>query len=277
MEFHKNCLSKDGHRSACKSCENKRQIPKNGYKYCSKCKTEKLLVEFNIQRDRKTGRASWCRLCSRTSTKPIPKTGFKFCNKCHHEKPLSEFTKNRNSVYSHCKSCVNKTDRRKAPRVQEGFKWCNGCKTEKPLTDFYTDKSKRSGYGSQCKECSVKSIVKHEFVKRKVSINFRIKKLLRGRVRNAIKPFKKSDSTLSLIGCSIGQLKIHLQQTAMKNEYLGFDIDFYDSSKYHIDHIVPCSAFHLSCSFHQKLCFNWSNLQILKSDENLKKSDNLYS
>lgn len=34
---------------------------------------------------------------------------------------------------------------------------------------------------------------------------------------------------------------------------------------------VPISKFNLNCSYHQKLCFNWTNLQILKANKNRKK------
>jgi hypothetical protein len=83
----------------------------------------------------------------------------------------------------------------------------------------------------------------------------------------------KSASVLKLIGCSIEQLKEHLQQTAIKNGYSDFDINTYSGKEYHIDHIIPCSAFNLKCSYHQKLCFNYLNTQILESKENILKSN----
>ena len=33
------------------------------------------------------------------------------------------------------------------------MKQCNKCHKEKPLTEYYSDKSKISGYCSQCKSC----------------------------------------------------------------------------------------------------------------------------
>lgn len=36
---------------------------------------------------------------------------------------------------------------------------CSKCKVEKPLNDFYKQKSNKSGYQSQCKECQTKGAI----------------------------------------------------------------------------------------------------------------------
>lgn len=102
-----------------------------------------------------------------------------------------------------------------------------------------------------------------------------ISKRLRNRVLDELKGNKKSASTMELISSDIDFLKAHLQQTAIDNGYLDFDINNYSGKDFNIDHKVPCSAFYLKCSFHQKLCFHWSNLQILRAEDNRDKSDKL--
>jgi len=99
----------------------------------------------------------------------------------------------------------------------------------------------------------------------------RLKDNLRRRIRSALNGASKSKSTQELLGCSTSELKHHLQQTAIKNGYTNFDIESYSGKEYNIDHIVPCAAFNLKCSYHQKLCFNYKNLQILTAQENLSK------
>jgi hypothetical protein len=43
----------------------------------------------------------------------------------------------------------------------------------------------------------------------------------------------------------------------------------------HIDHIRPCSSFKLANNpIQQRRCFNYHNLQLLKGEENLRKSNN---
>jgi hemerythrin len=101
-----------------------------------------------------------------------------------------------------------------------------------------------------------------------------IHRRIRGRIRSALHSSDacKSESTNMLIGCTIKQLKDHLQSTAIDNGY-DFDINQYDTNKYHIDHIIPCAAFYLLCPYHQRLCFHYTNLQILEAQENRLKSD----
>lgn len=96
---------------------------------------------------------------------------------------------------------------------------------------------------------------------------------MRCRICSVLKHSHKSTSTTLLVGCSMEKLKNYLQNTAEENGYTNFDINNYSGKEYHIDHIVPCSAFNLNCSYHQKLCFNWSNLQILSAKDNLIKSN----
>lgn len=114
---------------------------------------------------------------------------------------------------------------------------------------------------------------KREYAKRQRIINPNTKLLntLRSRICLSIKRDLKSDTTKNLTGCSIEQLKKYLQQTAINNGYKDFNINNYNGREYHIDHIVPCDAFNLNCSYHQRLCFNYQNLQILDSHSNLVK------
>lgn len=118
----------------------------------------------------------------------------------------------------------------------------------------------------------VSSYNKH---RRSIDSGFKILNLLRSRILISIKKGFKSSDTISLIGCSLEKLKEHLSSTAVNNGYNDFNIDKYSSKEYHIDHIVPCSAFNLACSYHQRLCFNWKNLQILRASVNLSKGDTL--
>lgn len=190
------------------------------------------------------------------------------------------------------------------------MKKCSKCKEEKELSEFHKNKSFKDGYFSYCKKCykqyyinnRSKILEKHKIyrknnkekireyskkhsivyknrkneirkIRRINDINFTLKDRLRARVGQALRNFMKSNSTANLIGCSLEQLKEHLQQTAILNEYKDFDINNYNGKEYHIDHIIPCSAFDLSKEEEQRKCFHYTNLQILTAKENLEKSD----
>jgi hypothetical protein len=88
---------------------------------------------------------------------------------------------------------------------------------------------------------------------------------LRGRVRKVLFGNKKSAPTLKLLGCSLDHLKAHLESQFRHG------MSWANYGKWHIDHIIPCSAFDLSNPKQQQICFHWSNLQPLWAKENRKK------
>lgn len=111
--------------------------------------------------------------------------------------------------------------------------------------------------------------------RRQTDVEFRFGLKIRRIIRKSLKNFKKLDKTWNMIGCTSQFFRDSLQQTAIKNGYIGFDINNFNGKEYHIDHIIPISAFNMKCSYHQKLCNHWSNLQILSAKENLEKGNKL--
>lgn len=94
------------------------------------------------------------------------------------------------------------------------------------------------------------------------------------RIRQALKyhlagTYKKKDSTIELLGCSIDELKIHLQNQFKEG------MTWQNHGEWHIDHIIPCAAFDLSKKEDCLKCFNYKNLQPLWAHENLSKSDKI--
>ena len=98
-------------------------------------------------------------------------------------------------------------------------------------------------------------------------INFRILTLCRGRVRLALKGLNKSASTMELIGCTIDELRNHIEskfEPWMTWENQG-------KGGWDIDHIKACFHFNLADPEQQRACFNWSNLQPMEHIANIKK------
>ena len=189
-------------------------------------------------------------------------------------------------------------------------KTCTFCNETKLISEFYKDKTRNDGYDSKCKLCkkeyynnnkdhildyhheynrqnseTIATKNKHYRLSNKKTLadkalaryhkryksdaSYRITRLLRRRVNSTLE--QHTDTSLELLGCTVTYLKSHLQETAISNGYPDFDINDYDGSKYHIDHIIPCCQFDLSDPKQQRDCFNYSNLQILTSYENLRK------
>jgi hypothetical protein len=97
---------------------------------------------------------------------------------------------------------------------------------------------------------------------------FKLISYIRGRIGIALKSkgAKKGAKTELLVGCSIQELKNHLQ-TQFKT---GMTWDNYGD--WHVDHIRPCCSFDLIKIEEQKICFHYTNLQPLWAAENFKKN-----
>ena len=80
---------------------------------------------------------------------------------------------------------------------------------------------------------------------------------------------KKSAITFSLIGCSIEFLKDWIQRKFKRG------MTWNNHGDWHIDHIVPCSAFDLRTKEGQRTCFHYTNLRPLWAADNLAKGDKI--
>jgi len=110
-----------------------------------------------------------------------------------------------------------------------------------------------------------KRVAKWKREKYATDIDFRITCNLRRRVNKALHGIAKSRSTLELLGCSVDELKRHLELQFEE----GMSWDNYGD--WHIDHIVPCAAFDMTNAEERKKCFHHTNLQPLWACDNLKK------
>jgi len=133
-------------------------------------------------------------------------------------------------------------------------------------------KNYRKNHRKERKEYYIKNKIKQllqqnkrDNFKRKYNILYRITCNLRSRVWHVLKNHKKVNKTIKLLGCSVKQLKLHLE----KHFKPGMSWNNY--GKWHIDHIKPCAKFNLSVISEQRLCFHYTNLQPLWAEENLRK------
>jgi hypothetical protein len=99
--------------------------------------------------------------------------------------------------------------------------------------------------------------------KRKSEGPTRIAVLQRKRLKNFIK--SPSVCRSEMFGCTPDQLARHIESQFVSG------MSWTNTSKWHIDHIMPCSAFDLSNPDQVKICFNWQNLRPLWAKKNLRK------
>lgn len=179
----------------------------------------------------------------------------KYCPKCKEKKSLDQFYKCFKSKDGHfhwCKDCRKLYDKEHGKYYRKTLAW-------KEQYERNIEIYKRSGKKAE-----------YERKKKLLNINFKISQLLRSRILKVLHNQKttKSVALLSLLGCSIEQLRQYLEQQFKEG------MTWQNHGKvWHIDHYIPCSYFDLSDLKQQKICFNWRNLQPLWWDENIRKSN----
>jgi hypothetical protein len=97
-----------------------------------------------------------------------------------------------------------------------------------------------------------------------------IRKRLKENIARRLRLFlggQKSQATMDLVGCTIEDLKAHLESTWTD----GMSWENYGVHGWHIDHKLPCASFDHENDEQVALCWNWTNLQALWADDNLKK------
>ena len=99
--------------------------------------------------------------------------------------------------------------------------------------------------------------------------NFKMRTLLRNRLRKVLKGNTKTGPTMKLVGCTVAELWLHIEglfEPGMTRENNGNGEGFW-----HLDHKIPCCSFDFSDPEQQKICFHYTNLQPLWCKDNLAK------
>jgi hypothetical protein len=217
----------------------------------------------------------------------------KICNKCNIEKPLSEFSKDSKgkfSVKGKCKQCIKEYDtiykKQNKEKIQQYY-LDNKEKINKQSKEHYNNNKqyyidKNSQYGKDNPEVRRKATAKYlknnlEYYKtyRKERYHndpqFKLRVVLSVRLNKALKTHSKSISILKLIGCSLNELKQHIE-----NQFIPGMFWENHGVYWEVDHILPCSSFDLTDIKQQRQCFHYTNLQPLIKLENRVKSNRIF-
>jgi hypothetical protein len=100
---------------------------------------------------------------------------------------------------------------------------------------------------------------------------YKLARLLRGRLKRMLKVNNttKTDSALSLVGCTVEELKDYIEKQWLP----GMTWENHSPTGWHIDHIKPCNTFNLIDIKQQKICFHYTNLRPLWAKDNLSRPD----
>ena len=105
------------------------------------------------------------------------------------------------------------------------------------------------------------------FKRRRSDIQWKLTQALRVRLNKAIRNNQKVGSAVHDLGCTIEELKIHLENQFEE----GMTWDNWKHDGWHIDHIKPLNSFDLSDREQFLKAYNYTNLQPLWKHDNLSK------
>ena len=262
-------------------------------KTCTKCNQSKPLAEFYKEKANKDGRQRYCITCAKQNNSSWYKAAnkqvtitidVKICSCCGETKYYKEFHKQQKSkdgLQSRCKLCVNVTkkewllknpnwakdkyaalseEKRKSVNLQTK-NWCKiNSEKVKQGNKNWRQANKEKHY-QQSKKSRKKQYHNNPDVKIIMS--------LRTRLYQALKGTNKSNSTLTLLGCSIEHFKIYIKALFVEG------MSWNNHGEWHLDHIKPCASFNLLDKEQQKECFHFTNFQPLWAEENINKSDKI--
>lgn len=227
-------------------------------KVCSVCKIEKPLEEFSKDKRKKSGRGSWCKLCTNIHHKKYRsehkeeeiayrKANAERFKSYWHEYSKKWRTKNR-AYYLNYKKEYYKNNKEK--HLEYDKKW----KKEHPdNVKIYCDKSN-------------KKRISHP--KGKLNNSIRV-----GIYDSLQKGSKSNRHWEELVGYTLEQLQKHIE----KQFVVGMTWENYGKHGWHIDHIIPISAFNFETpeDIDFRRCWSLNNLRPLWATDNLKKHDKL--
>jgi hypothetical protein len=154
----------------------------------------------------------------------------------------------------------------------------NACKRSKNLSKQAKEVrnlAKSTKYGENWDSFSGKRSIRaaKRKAKLKTDINFKLADTLRSRLKHALKGNQKSGSAVKDLGCSIEELKKHLESQWQPD----MSWNNWTKNGWHIDHIKPLSRFNLSNRDEFLKACHYSNLQPLWASDNWSKSNNMSS
>lgn len=163
----------------------------------------------------------------------------------------------------------------KKERYLKNKTWCNANKERRKLQlqKYYLKnklkiKTKQKEYNKKYPHIRREYLRKYFSSRLKYDNNFKLGIYMRNRIRLALKRNTKHGHTINLLGCTIIDLKTHLE-----NQFKpGMSWNNY-GRRWHVDHIKPCSLFNLDIDEEQCKCFHYTNLQPLWAEENIRKNN----
>jgi hypothetical protein len=209
-------------------------------KTCCKCKVEQPLSCFGVLKSTKDGLRYDCKSC-RTQYRQTRQEHIKLKNKEYFQANKDELLRKAKEYRVDNNEHIREQRREYRSRNKEHIRLKN--KEYLPIRKEKIKEKRRNDKG------------------------FQLTELLRTRINKALKTNTTSRTAQKYLNCDIEIFKLWLQFMFDK------DMSWDNLGQYwEVDHILPIAQFDLSRDSDREVCFNWTNLQPLKKEENKQKS-----
>lgn len=192
----------------------------------------------------------------------------KTCSKCKIEKCSTEFYERKTAkdgLRSQCKSCmILSVDAEQKTEYDKTRYLENKDEIDKRAIRYYHDNKERKQAYDRKNRSKVMAKRRERY---RTDLNYKLTCNFRSRLNQAVRRDKKCAHSIELLGCSVDELKKHIESKFTK----GMSWEHVLNGKIHIDHIIPCSAFDLTKPEEQRKCFHYTNLQPLWAKDNFRK------
>ena len=253
-------------------------------KVCTKCDVEKNICEFYVDKQKKFGLSSDCKVCRKKIVKDYKEKNpdkVKQSKQREYVKNIEKYRnrnkkwKNENTKYmvNYLKIYYNKNKEQLLEKQKKYYKSNKDNilkKSQEYVKNNYEKISKsQKKHRDKYKEKLQKYINQYKKKRRQTDIIFKLRENLSHRTREIFKYFntEKKDKTFEIVGCTPVFLKMHLENQFIDG--MGWD----NRGEWHIDHIIPLSSAKTEDEIY-KLC-HYTNLQPLWAEDNLKKSNKI--
>lgn len=236
-------------------------------KVCTKCQRVLSVDSFNKDKNRADGLYPVCKECRKIESRK------------YYESYKDKIIKNRKSYYENNKDLVSKQqleyynqhreeilDKRKKYRQNNPEKISTSQKQAYYKNIQHYKKMKRLW-----KQKNREKLNKQQKERLLNDPIYKLKHSIRCNIYGAFarKKYKKSKNIEKIVGCDLDFLCNHLKNTYFEN----YGEEYNGTQKVHIDHIIPLATANTEEDV-IKLC-HYTNLQLLKAQDNMKKRDNI--
>jgi hypothetical protein len=219
-------------------------------KPCNLCKIIKPLTEFNNRKESKDGKNWRCRDCVKLKYKPKSKEKGRVHTAAYAKRNPEKVKESYKKYYVKNKDAIaaKRKESLKNPEIKE---------MHRQVQERHKKKrnATRSVRRRACKDPKQK-----------------MANILRGRFQKVIVRLKKGTKLCSwrdLIGCTLEQAKIHIEQQF--TEGMSWENHGNGENKWNVDHIKPLHKFDLTDIEEQRQAFHYTNIRPLWFIENIKR------